>query len=177
MALLDLRDNASLDSLRACIFQALYLASGPFLSQAYVRTCMAATTAIGLGLHVCDIQSRDRPKCTDETIFRRRQTFAVLYMRHVYLASALGRPNLLRDADAGQTLPCRQDKFYDEGRSFARDNPQTPESETLLAAKMIGAMARISFGRYPSNRSMMLNSESTYNVDLGELRTLETGGC
>jgi hypothetical protein len=173
-ALLDLENATSLDSLRAVIFQALYLLSCCMASSAYTRTCAGLTTALRMGLHVSPLNRRRTIEDTDESLFRRRQVFSVLYVTHVYLASTLGLPILLRDADSQQLLPLREVDMHDQGTSFARDNPHLPESETILAAKIFTIMARVNLCRHPSSKSILREGRFTYDVACSEVTTFES---
>lgn len=144
MADLDLDTCVSLDSLRAVIFQVIYLLTRSFLSVAYKRARAGLAAALRMGLHM------PNHALPYELQFRRRQVVAVLAMIHGYTASALGLPGL-QDLHEEQMVPVRQDDLYNSGRAFVDKRPYEPESETILATKLFDVLSRVNLARGERN--------------------------
>jgi hypothetical protein len=143
------------------------------VSKAYAHLCSGTAAALRMGLHISSLHNQNG--VSEEALFRRRQVFSVsrnsseasfrltqrqvLYAMDTYIASVLGMPKLLRDADVEQLLPLRKNDILDQGRSWMQQNLQTPEAETLLHLGILRVMAKINMGRYPTNKVQLNNSE------------------
>ncbi|EWG51591.1 hypothetical protein FVEG_10516 [Fusarium verticillioides 7600] len=174
LQMLQLDDLCSLDILRAIIYQVLFLASSCMLSKAYTRLSIGVATALRIGLHVSGPSLGPGMQLTAEHLFRRRQVFAVLYAIDTYLASTLGVPKLFHQVDTDQIFPLRQENLHDHGISFARQNPHTPEAETLVNCRILIILAEIHTRRCPFGKAMTLNSNSrTYRLTSQDVASLD----
>jgi hypothetical protein len=172
--MLQLDDLCSLDILRAIIYQVLFLASSCMLSKAYTRLSIGVATALRIGLHVSGPSLGPGLQIPAEHMFRRRQVFSVLYGIDTYLASTLGVPKLFHQVDTDQILPLRDENLVDQGISFVRRNPHTPEAETLVGSRILVIMAEIHSRRDPFSKGMALNSNSgTYKLTSQDIASLD----
>ena len=161
----DLETPATINTLRALVFQVLWLLTGSMASVAYKRTTAGLTTALRMGYHVSS------PGLSDDDQFRRRQVLSVLYISHVNLASALGMP-VMRDIDVIQLLPLRQADLHDEGKACVAGNPHTPEAEAILATKLHAILVKVNLCRHPANKTLPRNGD-TYEVSYSEMEDFE----
>ncbi|KAI7759110.1 hypothetical protein LZL87_013387 [Fusarium oxysporum] len=100
--------------------------------------------------------------------------FSVLYAIDTYLASTLGVPKLFHQVDTFQILPLRDENLNDHGISFVRQNPHTPEAETLVSCRILVIMAEIHTRRSPFGKGMALNSDSrTYRLTSQDVAYLD----
>ncbi|KAH7308595.1 hypothetical protein B0I35DRAFT_442267 [Stachybotrys elegans] len=163
-----------LDMLRAIIYQVLFLAASCMLSKAYTRLSIGVATALRIGLHVSSPSLGPGLQLPAEHMFRRRQVFSLLFSIDTYLASMLGLPKLFQQVDTNQVLPLRDQDLHDRGMSFVRQNPHTPEAETLVACRILGILGEIHTRRNPSSKAMMLDSNSgTYELTRQEVASLD----
>ncbi|KAF4424756.1 transcriptional activator Mut3p [Fusarium acutatum] len=163
-----------LDILRTIIYQVLFLASSCMLSKAYTRLSIGVATALRIGLHVSGPSLGPGLQLHADHMFRRRQVFSLLYAIDTYLASTLGVPKLFHQVDTGQILPLRDENLEDHGISFVRQNPHTPEAETLVSCRILVIMAEIHTRRDPFGKGMALNSNSrTYKLTSQDVASLD----
>ncbi|RKL41549.1 hypothetical protein BFJ72_g5441 [Fusarium proliferatum] len=172
--MLQLDDLCSLDILRAIIYQVLFLAANCMLSKAYTRLSIGVATALRIGLHVSGPSLDAGIQLPAERMFRRRQVFSVLYALDTYLASTLGVPKLFHQVDTDQILPLRDENLHDHGISFVRQNPHTPEAETLVICRILVIMAEIHKRRDPFGKSIALNGTGrTYKLTSQDVASLD----
>ncbi|SCV48788.1 uncharacterized protein FFB14_10533 [Fusarium fujikuroi] len=172
--MLQLDDLCSLDILRAIIYQVLFLAANCMLSKAYTRLSIGVATALRIGLHMSGPSLGAGLQLPAEQMFRRRQVFSVLYALDTYLASTLGVPKLFHQVDTDQILPLRDENLHDHGISFVRQNPPTPEAETLIICRILVIMAEIHKRRDPFGKSIALNGTGrTYKLTSQDVASLD----
>ncbi|KAF5613039.1 C6 transcription factor [Fusarium sp. NRRL 25303] len=172
--MLQLDDLCSLDILRAIIYQVLLLSANCMLSKAYTRLSIGVATALRIGLHVSGPSLDAGIQLPAEQMFRRRQVFSVLYAIDTYLASTLGVPKLFHQVDTDQILPLRDESLHDHGISFVRQNPHTPEAETLVVCRILVIMAEIHKLRDPFGKSIALNGTGrTYKLTSQDVASLD----
>ncbi|KAF5583108.1 DNA binding domain-containing protein [Fusarium pseudocircinatum] len=162
-----------LDILRAIVYQVLFLASSCMLSKAYTRLSIGVATALRIGLHVSGPSLGPGLQLPAEQMFRRRQVFSMLYAIDTYIASTLGVPKLFHQVDTDQILPLRDESLKDRGISFARQNPHTPEAESLIGCRILVILGEIHTRRNPFGKGMVLNNNSkTYKLTSQEVASV-----
>ncbi|KAF2720983.1 hypothetical protein K431DRAFT_269508 [Polychaeton citri CBS 116435] len=152
----DALDCNDLDSIRATILQTQYLLSASMMSQAYSSLCTGAAAALRMGLHVSyrDIDG----SYSSHELTQRRKVFAVLNMLDTYVASLVGLPKTLRDADVGQTLGIPQEHMSDHGAGFIASNPHSTVVESILTQQLFNVVARVNNSRFPIQRTTSLST-------------------
>lgn len=123
-----------LNSIMTLCCLAGYLMSSSMISKAYGCVCTGISAALRMGLHVSSSALVNRLSRNELT--RRRRVFSVLNLTAVVIASVLGMPNLLRDADESQLLPLDEDSLADEGAYYMETHPSSPISSTIRSAKL-----------------------------------------
>lgn len=163
--MLDLDEPPTLDFVRTVIYQTFFLLSASMVSNAYARTSTGVAAALRMGLHISSSSLGREQGFADELLFRRRQVFAVLFAMHGYLASILGVPMLLRDTDPEQIIPVREADLSDKGRSFVKNNPHSPEAETIIATKVFAILAKLTVNRHSLDQGLDQNGRrQSYDV-------------
>ncbi|KAF5699258.1 C6 transcription factor (Mut3) [Fusarium mundagurra] len=90
-----------------------------------------------------------------------------------YTRLSIGVATALR-IDTDQILPLRDENLADHGISFVRQNPHTPEAETLVICSILLIMAEIHTHRNPLGKGMALNSNSrTYTLTSQDVASLD----
>ncbi|KAF4478564.1 C6 transcription factor [Fusarium agapanthi] len=163
-----------LDILRAITYQVLFLASSCMLSKAYTRLSIGVATALHMYLHVSGPSLGPGLQLPAEHMFQRRQVFSLLYAIDTYIASTLGVPKLFNPVDSHRILPLRDENLKDHDISLARQNPHTPEAETLVGCQILVTLGEIHTRQNPFVKGMALNSNSrTYKLTSQDVASLK----
>lgn len=121
------------------------------VSKAYNFLCIGVGAALRMGLHVYSASTREQ--FTVDELSQRRQVFAVLYHTQAYLASVLGMPLILKDADPEQMIALPEEDLHDDGKSLTTRHPYSPLSNTIRLGKLFRISADITESRsvWPRN--------------------------
>lgn len=114
-------------------------------SKAYNFMCMGIGSALRMGLHV--YSESIRKQFTPHELTQRRRVFAVLNYTQAYLASVLGMPFLVKDADPEQILAVPEEDLHDEGKSLMLNQPVSRLASTIHLCKLFRIAAEITKNR------------------------------
>lgn len=129
------------------------------ISDAHSLLVTGISAAIRMGMHVSD---PGPGFFSAEELLQRRRVFAVMNMMDTYLASLLGLPKVVNNADFEQTIGLSDEDLPDLGHDFILRHPTDPVAEAALCQKLSIILAKMSDHRLSAAKTSPVLQGETY---------------
>jgi hypothetical protein len=156
--------SQGLDTIRAVICQARFLASASAIPSAYTTVCRAIGMALRAGFHASDPPARGKLPANER--FQQRRVLATLNMMDTYLSSLLGLPKNVQSPVNEQPFDLEDEARTRADEGIALENPYTPANEALLCQQINVILSRIYRDRYLFGQDRCLSPGRIHDDDI-----------